>query len=291
MITEQQNPRSHAIDQLPTMEMLEVINDEDATVASAVRDQLPTITQAVDTIVDCIERGGRLIYVGAGTSGRLGILDAAECVPTFSAPPSLVQGIIAGGTAALTRAVEGTEDDRSAGRRDLLAMKPGSSDAVVGIAASGRTPYVLAAVAAANEVGAVTIGVACNVPSPLLDLAQINIGVVVGPEVITGSTRMKAGTAQKLVLNMLSTGSMIKLGKVYGNLMVDVQVTNKKLAVRARRVVCQIADVDDDRAAELLEQTNNNVKAAIVVQRKQTTPDEAVRLLADAGGRLRAVIG
>ena len=291
MITEQQNPRTTAIDQLPTTEMLEVINDEDATVAKAVRDQLPAIAQAVDAIADCIRRGGRLIYVGAGTSGRLGVLDAAECVPTFSAPPDLVQGIIAGGKAALTKAIEGSEDDKSAGRRDLLALEPGPRDAVVGVAASGRTPYVLSAIEIANEIEAVTIAVSCNAPSPLLDLAKIEIGVVVGPEVITGSTRMKSGTAQKLVLNMLSTGSMIRLGKVYGNLMVDVQVTNEKLAARARRIVSQIANVGEERAAQLLEQTHNNVKAAIVVQLKQATPDEAKRLLADAGGRLREVIG
>jgi len=291
MITEQQNPRTTAIDQLPTTDMLEVINDEDATVAKAVRGQLPAIAQAVDAIADCIRRGGRLIYVGAGTSGRLGVLDAAECVPTFSAPPDLVQGIIAGGKAALTKAMEGSEDDKSAGRRDLLALEPGPRDAVVGIAASGRTPYVVAAIEAAKEVGAVTIAVACNAPAPLLDLAQINIGIVVGPEVITGSTRMKAGTAQKLVLNMLSTGSMIKLGKTYGNLMVDLQVTNEKLEARARRIVSQIARVDDLRAAQLLKQTDNNIKTAIVVQLKQATPDEAKRLLANAGGRLREVIG
>lgn len=291
MITEQQNPHSTEIDQLPTEDMLKVINDEDATVANAVRDQLPAIAQAVDAIADCIARGGRLIYVGAGTSGRLGVLDASECVPTFSASPDLVQGIIAGGNTALTTAIEGSEDDTSAGSRDLLALKPGPNDAVVGIAASGRTPYVLAALETANDIGAVTIAVACNAPSPLLKLAQIKIGVIVGPEVITGSTRMKAGTAQKLVLNMLSTGSMIKLGKVYGNLMVDVQVTNAKLAARARRIVAQVANIDENRATQLLNQTDNNVKAAIVVQMRHTSPEEALKLLADAGGRLRDVTG
>ena len=291
MTTENQNPRTTDIDNLPTQEMLERINDEDATVAKAVRDTLPAIAQAVDAIVGRLRRGGRLIYVGAGTSGRLGVLDAVECLPTFSASPEQVRAIIAGGKGALTRSVEGAEDDPVAGKNDLLALGLSADDAVVGIAASGRTPYVLEAIEAANDTGAVTIGVACNVPSTLLDVAQIKIGVVVGPEVVTGSTRMKAGTAQKMVLNMLSTATMIQLGKVYGNWMVDVQATNEKLVHRARRIVAQIAGIDENEAAQLLEQSGYQVKVAIVMAKLQVDAPEARRLLENAEGRLRDVIG
>jgi N-acetylmuramic acid 6-phosphate etherase len=291
MITEQQNPKTLSIDQLSTFEVLERINDEDATVASAVRRALPEITRAVDAITERLRGGGRLLYVGAGTSGRLGVLDAVECVPTFSTPPELVLGLIAGGTAALTRSVENVEDMRENGGQELRALELSERDAVVGLAASGRTPYVLGAVETANEIGAVTIGIACNFPSPLLDLVQIPIGVVTGPEVITGSTRMKAGTAQKMVLNMLSTATMVQLGKVYGNLMVDLQVTNAKLADRARRIVAKLAEVDEAESAQLLAQTGNRVKAAIVMKRLGVSPEEAQARLQQANGRLRDVIG
>jgi len=235
MLTEGRNPRTENIDQLPTLDLLTVMNAEDAAVAQVVRAALPAVAQAVDAIVAAIQKGGRLIYVGAGTSGRLGVLDAVECVPTFGVDPGLVVGIIAGGNAALTNAIEGAEDRTHDGRSDLQAVNLTEQDVVVGIAASGRTPYVLGAIEFANQLGAVTVGIACNQPSPLLDMAPIRIALPVGPEVITGSTRLKAGTAQKMVLNMLSTATMIRLNKVYGNSMVDVRVTNAKLADRARR--------------------------------------------------------
>lgn len=291
MITEQPNPRTEGIDQLPTLEIVTRMNDEDARVALAVREALPAIAQAVDAISERLAGGGRLFYVGAGTSGRLGVLDAAECVPTFSIEPELVQGVIAGGEQALVHAIEGAEDDRSAGRADLLARSLWERDVVVGIAASGRTPYVLGALELADEIGALTVGIACNVPSPVLDAAKIAIGVPVGPEVIAGSTRLKAGTAQKMVLNMLSTATMIKLGKVYGNLMVDVKVTNAKLQERARRLVAQIAAVDDETAQRLLNDAENEVKTAVVMSRRTVDAEQARELLRKAGGRLRDVIG
>lgn len=290
MLTESQNPRTTDIDSLPTLEIVQRINDEDAKIAAAVQQALPQIAQAVDAIAERMSRGGRLIYVGAGTSGRLGILDAVECVPTFNTDPSQVVGLIAGGYGAIVRSVEGAEDDADGGRADVLALSLTPDDAVVGIAASGRTPYVLGALAAATEIGALTVGISCNVPAAVLDAAQIAIGVPVGPEVITGSTRMKAGTAQKLVLNMLSTATMVRLGKVYGNLMVDVRATNEKLVDRARRIVAQIAAVPYDEAARLLDASGDEVKVAIVMAKRGVAADEASHLLDVAGGRLRAVI-
>jgi N-acetylmuramic acid 6-phosphate etherase len=290
MTTEQQNPHTANIDQLPTSEILERINAEDARVAEVVNDALPNITQAVDAIAEKLTLGGRLIYIGAGTSGRLGVLDAAECVPTFGILSSMIVGIIAGGEKAMVNAVEGAEDNRQAAVADLVALKLSSSDAVVGIAASGRTPYVLAAVEYAKTIGALAVGISCNVPAPLLDMAEIQIGVPVGPEVITGSTRMKAGTAQKLVLNMLSTATMVKLGKVYGNLMVDVQITNAKLALRAGRIVAQITGLDENAAMALLAQAGNRVKIAVVMNKHSISREEAQTLLNAANGYLRKAI-
>ncbi len=290
MITEQQNPNTQDIDQLSTLDIVTRINAEDQTVALAVARALPSVAQAVDAIVARLRGGGRLFYVGAGTSGRLGVLDAAECVPTYSTPPQLVQALIAGGETAITRSVEAVEDDMDAARSDLMAQGVNARDAVVGIAASGRTPYVLGALAYAQAQGALTVGISCNEPAPLLEAAEIAIAVVTGPEVITGSTRMKAGTAQKLVLNMLSTATMIKLGKVYGNLMVDVQATNEKLLQRARRIVAQIGQVDDAQAAELLAAAHDEVKVAIVMARRGVTAEAARSLLLGAGGILRQVI-
>lgn len=267
------------------------MNDEDAKVAQIVRHALPDIGRAVEAAANAIRSGGRLIYVGAGTSGRLGMLDAVECVPTFSTPPDLVVGLIAGGTAALTRSVEGAEDNLAAAERDMLALNLKQIDAVVGIAASGKTPYVLHAARLAKDLGATTIGISCNVPAPLLEIVQIPIALPVGPEVITGSTRLKAGTAQKMVLNMLSTATMVMLGKVYGNLMVDVRVSNDKLADRARRIVAQVAQVDDEQAADLLKASNNEVKTAIVVKLRQVTPDEARQMLDAVDGQLHVLIG
>lgn len=291
MLTEARNPKTMRIDQLSALEIVRVMNQEDATVAQAVEKALPDIAQAVEAIVEGIRAGGRLIYVGAGTSGRLGILDAAECVPTFGTSPEQVLGIIAGGKEALVQAIEGAEDHDDKGEHDVLALGLRPQDVVVGIAASGRTPYVVGALKAANQIGAVTVGVSCNVPSPILDVAKIKIVAVTGPEVITGSTRLKAGTAQKLILNMLSTASMIKLGKVYGNLMVDVQVTNEKLAQRARRIVAEVVGVSEDDAYRLLRQTDNEVKTAIVVGLLHVSPEEARQKLTASHGILHEVIG
>lgn len=288
--TEKDNPKSREIDRLPTIDIIRLINAEDAKVAAAVQLALPQIAEAIDAIVEALSRGGRLFYVGAGTSGRLGILDAVESVPTFSAPPELVQGIIAGGYGALTRSIEGAEDKPEEARRDLIERGVTAADIICGIAASGRTPYVIGALEHARVIGARTIAVACNAASPIGNLADISISVDVGPEVIAGSTRMKAGSAQKMILNMLSTGAMIRLGKVYGNLMVDLKVTNRKLADRACRLVQRLAGVDEARAKELLAGANNEVKAAVVMGRRGVDYPEARKLLDDAAGQLRRVI-
>lgn len=290
MLTETKNPKTTEIDRLPTREILKIMNQEDATVTEVVAQAIPEIAQAVEAIVKGLRAGGRLIYAGAGTSGRLGILDAAECVPTFSVSSEMVQAIIAGGGGALIEAVEGAEDRADLGRNDILALHLTPHDVVVGIAASGRTPYVIGVLEAANEKGATTVAVSCNTPAPILDIAQIKIAAVTGAEVITGSTRLKAGTAQKLILNMLSTASMIKLGKVYGNLMVDVQITNIKLAQRAQRIISEIAGVSETEAEKLLAQTNNEVKTAIVVGLLNISPNEARQKLANAQGMLREVM-
>lgn len=289
-MTEQPNPNSADIDSLTTLDMLRVINTEDARVAQAVQTALPAIAEAVDTSASRLRQEGRLIYIGAGTSGRLGVLDAVECVPTYGTPPELVQGIIAGGPAALTRSIEGAEDSSQDGENGLIAMQLMARDVVCGIAASGETPYVLGALHYANRIKTATIGIACNVPSALLDIAQLPIGVPVGPEVIAGSTRMKAGTAQKLVLNILSTGAMIRLGKVYGNLMVDVQVTNDKLAERAQRLVSQIGGVELSKAKELLDEADGDVKTAVVMQHRKVNVVQARHLLRQVDGHLRTLI-
>lgn len=289
--TESDNPNSRHIDMLSTSEIVCLINAEDAKVATAIQEALPQIASAVDAIVDAINAGGRLFYVGAGTSGRLGVLDAVECVPTFSTPPESVQGIIAGGDGAFSQAVEGAEDDTLQAERDLRARGLAQADIVCGIAASGRTPYVIGALQYARDLGARSIAIACNLDSPIGALADISISVDLGPEIISGSTRMKAGSAQKMILNMLSTATMIRLGKVYGNLMVDVKVTNQKLAERASRLVQQITDVDEGKAMELLSLANNEVKTAVVMQGLGVEADAARNLLEQAEGRLRDVIG
>jgi len=286
LLTEKPNPASAAIDTLSTEEVLRIINAEDRQVAEAVGREIPNIARAVDAIVAAIEHGGRLFYIGAGTSGRLGVLDASECPPTFSVPPEMVQGIMAGGEAALARATETTEDDPSIGARDLAARGFTGRDVLVGIAASGRTPYVLGAVAEALRLGAVTVGVSCSPDSELARAVAIAISPTPGPEVVAGSTRMKAGTAQKLVLNMLSTGAFIRLGYVYGNLMVNVQPKNTKLVDRARRIVAQAAGVEFERAAELLEASGNSVRTAIVMGKTGLPREAAEARLAAAGGRI-----
>jgi N-acetylmuramic acid 6-phosphate etherase len=286
LVTERANPASQDIEARSTVEILEIINQEDQKIACAVAAEIPHVAAAVDAVVDVILKGGRLFYIGAGTSGRLGVLDAAECPPTFHVPPELVQGIIAGGEAALARATEANEDDPQEGKRDLLARGFVSRDALVGIAASGRTPYVLGAVAAARELNALTIGISCTPDSDLARAVKIAITPLVGPEVIAGSTRMKAGTATKLVLNMLSTAVMIRLGYVYGNLMVNVEPKNSKLEDRAKRIIAESAGVSYEKAGELLGKSAGNVKVAIVMSRLAIDRRAAEVRLAAAGGRV-----
>jgi len=286
LLTEQLNPASAGIEGLPTESVLRIINAEDQRVAAAVEREIPAIARAVDAIVAAFEAGGRLFYIGAGTSGRLGVLDASECPPTFSAAPEMVQGIIAGGEAALSRATEAIEDDPAIGARDVLARGFTACDVLAALAASGRTPYVLGAVAEARRAGAVTIGISCTPDSDLTCAVAIPITPLVGPEVIAGSTRMKAGTAQKLVLNMLSTAAFIRLGYVYGNLMVNVQPKNAKLADRARRIVAQAAGISQERAAMLLEESGNSVRAAILMGKTGVNREEAARRLRESHGRI-----
>jgi N-acetylmuramic acid 6-phosphate etherase len=266
------------------------MNAEDATVAAAVQRELPQIARAIEGITARLRQGGRLLYMGAGTSGRLGVLDASECPPTFNTPPERVVGWIAGGPDALTRSIEGAEDSAEAGRADAARLSVIAKDTLVGIAASGRTPYVLGAVGYAREQGALAVGIACNAGTPLARLVDIMIAPVVGPEVIAGSTRLKAGTAQKMVLNMLSTGTMIRLGKTYGNLMVDVQTTNQKLRQRAIAIVQQIAGLDEAAATRTLAEADGEVKTAILMARMTSTPEDARARLAEHGGNLRAAL-
>ena len=282
--TEQRNPNTADIDRISTLEMVRRINDEDKKVAFAVERELEPIAQAVDAAYEALRAGGRLIYCGCGTSGRLGVLDAAECPPTYSVDPGMVLGVMAGGERAMFRAAEGAEDHAEAGREDMQGISLSSRDVLVGIAASGRTPYVLGAMAYAREIGAKTVALTCNKASEMNAAADISIGVETGPEVITGSTRMKCGTAEKMVLNMLSTGAMIRLGKVYGNLMVDVMPTNEKLVRRAVSIVSTAAGVDEERARQTLEQCGFSVKTAIVMLARGVAAPEAERLLEEHGG-------
>ena len=263
LLTEQPNPATERIDTLPTLEMLRAVNAEDRKVADAVAVELPNIARAVDAIVAAFRNGGRLFYIGAGTSGRLGVLDAAECPPTFNVPPDLVQGIIAGGESALSRATETTEDDPAIGVRDLQVRGFRATDVLCGIAASGRTPYVLGAIDEANRLGALTIGISCTPDSELARRVKIAITPLPGPEVIAGSTRLKAGTAAKLVLNMLSTGAFIRSGYVWSNLMVNVQPKNSKLLDRAKRIIGTATGVSYEEAGRMLEAAGNNVRTAI----------------------------
>ena len=289
LLTEQSNPASSSIDSLPPADILRVINAEDQRIAEAVEAEIPRIAAAVDGIVAALQRGGKLFYIGAGTSGRLGVLDAAECPPTFSVPYELIQGIIAGGESALSKATEATEDDPTMGERDLMSRGFSKADALVGIAASGRTPYVLGAIRLARSLGALTIGISCTPDSELSRAVDIPIEPLPGPEVVAGSTRMKAGTATKLVLNMLSTATMIRLGYVYGNLMVNVQPKNHKLADRAARIIAQAANIEYSRAAELLKQTGS-VKTSIVMAKRGLSKEEAEQILESAKGRVRVAL-
>jgi N-acetylmuramic acid 6-phosphate etherase len=290
LATEKPNPASASIDVLPTAEILAIMNADDQQVAPAVGREIPNIARAVDAIVEALDRGGRVFYIGAGTSGRLGVLDAAECPPTFDVEPELVQAIIAGGEAALARATEASEDRPEAGEADLRDRGFRAADVLVGLTASGRTPYVLGAVRYARSLGAVTIGVTCNADAELSRLVDIPIAPLVGPEIIAGSTRLKSGTAQKLVLNMLSTATMIRRGCVYRNLMVNVQPKNVKLRDRARRIVAQAAGVDQERAAQALAEAGGNVRAAIVMLRRGVGLERASELLRAAGNRVGAAL-
>ncbi|AVV36371.1 MULTISPECIES: N-acetylmuramic acid 6-phosphate etherase [Pantoea] len=290
MITEGRNPASQNIDELSTEAMLRVINDEDKKVALAVEAIVPQIADAVDAICAAFQAGGRLIYCGAGTSGRLGILDASECPPTFGTPREQVIGLIAGGHTAILQAVENAEDNREQGAQDLKDIHFSRHDVLVGIAASGRTPYVLGALAYANELGATTVSLTCNPGSAMSQVAAIALTPVVGPEVVTGSSRMKAGTAQKLVLNMLTTGSMIRSGKVYGNLMVDVEATNQKLVQRQVNIVMQATDCDDATASAALTACGGHCKTAILMVLADLAADEAKALLSQHQGFIRQAL-
>ncbi len=290
MATEAFRPELAEIDRLPTLDIARLMNGEDATVAAAVAERLPAIAAAVDAVAARMGRGGRLIYAGAGTAGRLGVLDASECPPTFNTAPGQVVGLIAGGPRAVVTSVEGAEDSADLARSDLDALGLSADDAVVGVSASGRTPYAVGAVEYARTVGALTVGVAGNAGSALAAAAEHGIEVVTGPELITGSTRLKAGTAQKLVLNMLSTITMVRLGKTYGNLMVDVRASNEKLRARSRRIVALATGADDADIERALTATDGEVKNAILVLLADVDGPTAARLLTDSGGRLRAAL-
>ena len=291
LTTEAVNPASARIDELDAAGIVAVMNAEDAEVAAAVARESAAIAQAIEIIAERFRAGGRLVYIGAGTSGRLGVLDASECPPTFGTPPEMVVGLIAGGPQALTRAVEGAEDSRELAASDLAAIGLSARDVLVGIATSGRTPYVLGGLAHARAVGAFAIGFACNDKSELESLAELMIVPRVGPEIITGSTRLKAGTATKLVLNMLTTGAMIRIGKTYGNLMVDLRATNTKLVARTRRIVAMLTGASEEEAERLVAEADGELKTAVVAKQRNVSPAEARALLAAAGGHLRRAIG
>ena len=291
-LTEQRNPRTERIDVAPSLEIVDLINAEDASVATAVRAEREHIAAAIDLVVAGLQQGGRLIYVGAGTSGRLGVLDATECPPTFGTPPTMVVGVIAGGYGALVKSAEGAEDDVNAGAAAMDSAAVTSRDVVVGIAASGTTPYVGAALARAQTLGAKTAFVTCSMPPKLLtETCDVVIAPKVGPEVLTGSTRLKAGTATKLVLNTISTGAMIRFGKVYGNLMVDLMALSDKLKDRGERIVMECVGVDRARARAAIEDAGGSVKLAIVMAKKKIGREEAQRVLKEGGGFVRRAVG
>jgi N-acetylmuramic acid 6-phosphate etherase len=289
--TEQRNPASMEIDSKSIPEILEIINTEDKKIPFAVEKELPYIAKAVELVVEAFKKGGRLIYLGAGTSGRLGILDASECPPTFGTPPEMVQGLIAGGDEAIRKAVEGAEDYEENGAQDVIKINVNSNDVVCGIAASKRTPYVIGAVKKAKELGAKTLFITC-VPRDTFDVSSVDVPICpyVGPEVVMGSTRMKSGTAQKLVLNMITTVSMIRLGKVYENMMIDLQMTNKKLVERSKRVVMTVTNIDYDSAEKVLEEAGGHVKTALVMILANVDAEEAGKRLQKSDGFVRYAI-
>jgi N-acetylmuramic acid 6-phosphate etherase len=290
LTTESRNPASEKIDTLSPLEFVHLMNAEDATVSEAVGKVAASIARAIEMIADRLRQGGRLVYIGAGTSGRLGVLDAAECPPTFSTPPEMVVGLIAGGMGALLRAVEGAEDNPQLAVTDLQNIHFGATDVLVGIATSGRTPYVIGGMRYAREIGAFAIGFACNDSSDLVPVADLMITPVVGPEVVSGSTRLKSGTATKMVLNMLTTGTMVQLGKTYGNLMVDLKATNTKLLIRTRRIVAMLTGLTEDQAEVELGRCDGELKTAVVAQRRGVSPEKARDLLHRAGGQLRGAL-
>jgi N-acetylmuramic acid 6-phosphate etherase len=290
LTTEARNPASESIDSLDAMGIVELINREDAQIAEAVGRQKKEIAEAVERIAGSLSQGGRLVYIGAGTSGRLGVLDAAECPPTFNTSPELVVGIIAGGPPALTRAVEGAEDYRELAEQDLRAIELCGRDVVVGIATSGRTPYVIGGLQYARRVGCFTVGLSCNRGSDLAAAADHMITPIVGPEIISGSTRMKAGTATKMVLNMLTTGAMVRIGKTYGNLMVDLRATNSKLLIRSRRIVATLTSLSEADAEALLNRCRGEVKTAVVSHLCEVSAEDARQRLQRHQGHLRAAL-
>lgn len=290
LTTEQRNPATTQIDCCSTEEMVAIMQAEDAKVSEAIRKILPEIARAIDATAARLAAGGRLFYIGAGTSGRLGVLDASECPPTYGTAPELVQGIIAGGTVAMFRAQEGAEDDETLAGKDLATRHFTKDDVLVGIAASGRTPYVIGGLRYAKGIGALTIALSCSEGSEIAPLADIALTPVTGPEIVTGSTRMKAGTAQKLVLNMLSTGAMIRLGKVYGNLMVDVKASNHKLEERARRIVMQGSGCSREAAVQALQEAGGQAKLAILLLVAGCTPAAGRQALQESHGHLREAI-
>ena len=290
LITEQRNPNSMHVDSLSALDIVQLMNDEDKQVPLAIEKCLPQIAQAVECIVAAFQQGGRLVYIGAGTSGRLGVLDASECPPTFGVSPEMVKGIIAGGERALRHPIEGAEDSKSQAVVDLQTIQFSSKDVLVGIAASGRTPYVIGALEYAKSLGSVTVSIASNPNSAMANIVDIAIDTVVGPEVLTGSSRLKSGTAQKLVLNMLTTASMILMGKCYQNLMVDVQASNEKLKARAIRIVMQATDCDKALAEETLKQADQNAKLAIMMILSGLDRAQAEALLEKHQGKLQLAL-
>jgi N-acetylmuramic acid 6-phosphate etherase len=290
LLTESLNPRSESIDTLTHLDIVRLMNSEDARVVAAVEAEAEAIAEAIDWAAHRLQQGGRLIYVGAGTSGRLGVLDAAECPPTFGTPPAMVVGLIAGGPSALTRAIEGIEDLPERGATDIASLGVGNTDLVVGITTSGRTPYVLGAVREARRRGAATIGIAFNRPSLLGPEVDLEIAPLVGPEIISGSTRLKAGTATKMILNMISTGAMVRIGKTLGNRMVDLQPLNEKLRIRSRRILRELTGVDDAQASQILSQCGGQLKPALVMTLAGVDPATAQTLLAKHGGQVREAV-
>jgi len=290
LTTESRNPASENLDQLSALEIVQLMNAEDALVSDAVGKEAAAIARAVEIITDRLLGGGRLIYIGAGTSGRLGVLDASECPPTFNSPPELVVALIAGGPAALTRSIEGAEDHPEYAVTDLAEVSLSPVDVLVGIATSGRTPYVIGGLQYARHVGAATIGFSCNDQSGLADFCDVIIAPIVGPEVVSGSTRLKAGTATKMVLNMLTTGAMVLLGKTYGNLMVDLRASNEKLTDRTRRIVAMLTGVSETAAEAKLLACGGELKVAVVSQELGISPDEARQRLARCDGHLRRTL-